>query len=39
MRALWEYFAPAGVATQWYWPPGVRGKLWNLAHGNGWRVM
>jgi hypothetical protein len=39
MRALWEFLAPAGVATQWYWPEGTHGKLWNLAHGYGWRVM
>jgi hypothetical protein len=39
MRGLWEYFAPAGWATQWYWPEGVHGKLWNLVRGYGWQVM
>jgi hypothetical protein len=33
---LWAYFSP--VATQWYFPPGVRGKLRNLLHGNGCRI-
>jgi hypothetical protein len=31
---LFAYFAPAGIATQWYWPPGVRGKLWRWLHGD-----
>lgn len=35
---LWRYFAPAGIATQRYWPPGCRGRLWNFLHGNGWRI-
>lgn len=35
---LWRYFAPAGVATQQYWPPGVRGKLASFLHGRGWRI-
>lgn len=35
---LWSYFAPAGWATQWYWTPGTRGKVWNLLHGKGWRI-
>lgn len=35
---LWAYLAPAGWATQWYWPDGVRGRVWNLLHGRGWRV-
>lgn len=36
ISGLWSYFSPA--ATQWYFPPGVRGPLWNLLHGNGWRT-
>jgi hypothetical protein len=24
---LWAYFAPAGISTQWYWPPGWRSPL------------
>lgn len=35
---LWEYFAPHGWATKWYWPEGSRGKVWNWFHGNGWRI-
>jgi hypothetical protein len=35
---LWAYFAPVGIATQWYWPPGYRGKLASLVHGRGWRI-
>jgi len=31
-------FSPAGWFTEWYWPPGVRGKLYNLFHGHGWRT-
>lgn len=36
---LWAYAAPPGWATQWYWPGGVHGKVWNYAHGYGWQVM
>lgn len=36
IRDLWQYLAPAGWATQWYWPSPARGKVWNLLHGNGW---
>lgn len=39
LRDLWEYFAPEGWATQWYWPEGGHGKMWNLLHGLGWKVM
>jgi hypothetical protein len=39
LRALWMFAAPADWATQWYWPEGVHGKVWNLAHGRGWRVI
>jgi hypothetical protein len=35
---LWAHFAPAGWATDWYWPEGTRGKVHNLFHGRGWRV-
>jgi hypothetical protein len=38
LGGLWAYFAPHGVATQWYWPPGTRGKLHNWLHGKGWRI-
>jgi hypothetical protein len=38
LRALAAYFGPAGWWTQEYWPEGRRGKVWNLLHGNGWRV-
>jgi hypothetical protein len=34
---MWQYFAPAGWATQWYWE-GSHGKVWNFFHGKGWRV-
>lgn len=33
---LWAYFSP--WATQWYWPAGVRGRVFNLLHGRGWRI-
>jgi hypothetical protein len=33
-----QYFDSRGLFTQWYWPEGSRGKLWNFLHGNGWRV-
>jgi hypothetical protein len=36
--ALWSFAAPAGWAAQWYWPPGVRGRVFNLLHGKGWRI-
>jgi hypothetical protein len=36
--ALWEFAAPTGWATQWYWPAGTHGKVWNLLHGQGWRI-
>jgi hypothetical protein len=39
MRALWQFLAPPGWATDWYWPEGVHGKVWNFFHGYGWRVM
>jgi hypothetical protein len=39
MRGLLMFAAPAGWATQWYWPPGVHGRVYNLLHGVGWRVM
>lgn len=32
------HFDQWGLLTQWYWPPGTRGKLWNFMHGKGWRV-
>lgn len=32
LGGLWAYFAPPGIATQWYWPPGARGCLWRLFH-------
>jgi hypothetical protein len=35
---LWQAFTPAGWATQWYWPDGSRGKVWNFLHGKGWRI-
>lgn len=38
LGGLWAYAAPAGVSTQWYWPPGVRGCLANWLRGNGWRI-
>lgn len=34
MRGLWQYFAPVGWATQWYWPEGVHGRLWNGLRGH-----
>ncbi len=37
-RSVWSYFAPAGWATEWYWPPGVHGCVYNFLHGNGWLV-
>lgn len=39
MKGLWEYFSPEGWSTQWYWPQGCHGKVWNLFHGHGWKVM
>lgn len=36
--ALWSFLAPAGWATQWYWPPGVRGRVHNFFHAHGWRI-
>lgn len=38
LGGLWAMQAPAGWATQWYWPPGCRGKLHNWFHGRGWRI-
>lgn len=38
LRAWWQFLAPAGWATQWYWPEGTRGKVWNLLHGRGWSI-
>lgn len=35
---LLAYFGPAGWWTQWYWPAGSRGKVWNWLHGRGWRI-
>ena len=35
---LWAYFAPAGWATKWYYPPGCHGKVWNFFHGKGWQI-
>jgi hypothetical protein len=35
---LWAYFAPAGWATQPYWPAGVHGKVYNFFHRKGWRI-
>jgi hypothetical protein len=32
------FAAPAGVATQWYWPEGVHGCAYNWLHGRGWRI-
>jgi hypothetical protein len=36
---LLQFFGPAGWWTQWYWPEGTRGKVWNFFHGYGWQVM
>jgi hypothetical protein len=36
---LWRFFAPPGWATQWYYPEGVHGKVYNFFHGRGWRVI
>jgi hypothetical protein len=36
--SLWQYWGPAGWWTQWYFPEGVHGKVWNLLHGGGWAV-
>jgi hypothetical protein len=38
MTGLLQFLSPAGWWTDWYWPPGTRGKVWNLFHGKGWRV-
>lgn len=35
---LLAYFGPAGWWTQWYWPAGKRGKVYNWLHGRGWRI-
>lgn len=35
---LWAMLAPHGWATQPYWPAGMRGKMHNFFHGNGWRI-
>jgi hypothetical protein len=39
LGGLWAFFAPPGWATDWYWPEGVHGKVWNFFHGYGWQVM
>jgi len=33
-----QYFDSRDLFTQWYWPKGSRGKLWNFFHGHGWKV-
>lgn len=38
LGGLWQYFAPHGWATQWYWNEDTHGKVWNLFHGRGWRI-
>lgn len=38
LGGLLAYFAPHGWATNWWYPPGVRGKAWNALHGRGWRI-
>jgi hypothetical protein len=35
---LWAYLAPAGWASQWYWPAGVRGRVSNFLRGRGCRI-
>jgi hypothetical protein len=39
VNGLLGFFGPAGWWTQWYYPDGVHGKVHNLFHGYGWRVM
>jgi hypothetical protein len=39
IQDVWAFIAPAGWATQWYWPEGVHGKVWNFFHGRGWQVV
>ncbi len=38
LSVLWQALPPAGWVTQWYWPAGAHGKLWNWFHGKGWWV-
>jgi hypothetical protein len=38
LGGLWAFLAPAGWATEWYFPEGYHGKVWNLFHGQGWRA-
>jgi hypothetical protein len=39
VRDWWCFLAPSGWATDWYFPEGVHGKVWNFLHGYGWQVM
>jgi len=36
--ALWQMLTPAGWATQWYWPAGTHGRVYNFFHGKGWNI-
>jgi hypothetical protein len=38
ITGLLVYFDRHGILTRWYWPPGCRGRLYNLLHGHGWRI-
>ena len=38
ITGLPAYFDRHGIWTQWYWPPGCRGRLYNLLHGHGWKI-
>lgn len=39
MMGLLQYLDQHGLWTQWYWPQGCRGKVWNYLHGYGWMVQ
>lgn len=39
IRSVICFFGPAGWWTDWYYPEGVHGKVWNFFHGYGWKVM
>ncbi len=32
VSGLLAYFDQHGLWTQWYWPPGRRGRLWRRLH-------
>ena len=40
LRSLACYFDTDGLFTQWYWPADqqIRGKMFNVTHGKGWRI-